>query len=157
MDTATEGFAEASMLIRKPVDTVYEAFVNPEVTTKIWFTKSSGRLDENKEVTWTWEMYNHTVPVRVKSLEKNSKILIEWGNYEQMSEVEWTFKDMKKQGTYVKVVNRGFKGDANGLLKQVRDSTEGFTLVLAGMKAYLEHGVQLGLVGDKFPKEDNSE
>jgi hypothetical protein len=31
------------------------------------------------------------------------------------------------------------------------DSTEGFTLVLAGLKALLEHGVKLNLVSDRFP------
>ena len=47
------------MLIRKPVKEVFEAIINPEITTKFWFTKSSGRLDENKKVEWVWEMYNH--------------------------------------------------------------------------------------------------
>jgi uncharacterized protein YndB with AHSA1/START domain len=34
--------AKAEMLIRKPVEEVFEAFVNPAVTTKFWFTKSRG-------------------------------------------------------------------------------------------------------------------
>ncbi len=34
--------AKAELLIRKPVGEVFEAFVNPEITTKFWFTKSSG-------------------------------------------------------------------------------------------------------------------
>ena len=34
----------------------------------------------------------------------------------------------------------------------VRDATEGFALVLAGAKAWLEHKVVLGLVGDRYPK-----
>ena len=31
------------MLIRKPVHEVFEAFINPDITTKFWFTK--GRED----------------------------------------------------------------------------------------------------------------
>ncbi|MGZ7209905.1 MAG: hypothetical protein ACXVHV_08515, partial [Methanobacterium sp.] len=58
-------FAEAGMLIRKPVELVFLAFINPEITTKFWFSKSTGRLDENDEVLWTWEMYDHTIPVSV--------------------------------------------------------------------------------------------
>ena len=34
--------AETGMLIRKPVAEVFEAIVNPEITTKFWFTRSSG-------------------------------------------------------------------------------------------------------------------
>lgn len=70
-------FAKAEMLIRKPVTEVFEAFINPEITTKIWFTKSTGRLEVGKPVEWTWEMYNMTIPVIVKAIETNKKILIE--------------------------------------------------------------------------------
>jgi len=31
--------AKVEMLIRKPLDEVFEAFVDPTITTKFWFTK----------------------------------------------------------------------------------------------------------------------
>jgi uncharacterized protein YndB with AHSA1/START domain len=34
---------ETGMLIRKPIDQTFEAFTNPEITAKFWFTKSTGR------------------------------------------------------------------------------------------------------------------
>jgi hypothetical protein len=34
----------------------------------------------------------------------------------------------------------------------VTGSTQGFSLVLAGLKALLEHNVRLNLVADRFPK-----
>ena len=40
------------MLIRKPVAEVFEAFINPNITTKFWFTKGSGRLEAGKQVQW---------------------------------------------------------------------------------------------------------
>lgn len=142
--------AKAEMLIRKPVEEVFEAFVNPAITTQFWFTKSSGRLDENKQVEWTWEMYNYTAPVKVLSIETNKKIVIEWGSAEDATIVEWVFKSLDK-GTFVSIVNSGFQGDTDKLIAQVRDSTEGFTLVLAGLKALLEYNIRLNLVGDRFP------
>ena len=36
--------ARAQMMIRKPVAEVFEAFVNPELTSRFWFSKSSGRV-----------------------------------------------------------------------------------------------------------------
>jgi uncharacterized protein YndB with AHSA1/START domain len=36
--------AETGMLIRTPAADVFEAIVNPEITTQFWFTRSSGRL-----------------------------------------------------------------------------------------------------------------
>lgn len=37
-------------------------------------------------------------------------------------------------------------------MKQAIDSTGGFSLVLAGAKAWLEQGLTLGLIGDRHPK-----
>jgi hypothetical protein len=37
------------------------------------------------------------------------------------------------------------------VLSQVRNSTDGFALVLAGLKALLEHDVRLNLVHDRHP------
>ena len=145
-------FAKAEMLIRKGIAEVFEAFVNPDVTTKIWFTKSSGRLQAGQSVTWTWEMYNHTVAVNVLEVIPNQKIKIDWGNYENPSIVEWTFKEMK-QGTFVSITNEISQNDNDKLIAEVRDSTEGFTLVLANLKALLEHGIELQLVADRFPTE----
>lgn len=39
---------ECQMTIRKPVSTVFQPSIDPVVTTKFWFTKSSGRLEVDK-------------------------------------------------------------------------------------------------------------
>jgi uncharacterized protein YndB with AHSA1/START domain len=36
---------KTGMVIRRPVADVFEAFVNPKITTEFWFTRSSGRLE----------------------------------------------------------------------------------------------------------------
>ena len=70
--------AKAEMLIRKPVAEVFEAFANPAITSRFWFTKGSGRLEAGKEVRWDWEMYGFSIQAKVKAVEKNPRILIEW-------------------------------------------------------------------------------
>lgn len=151
MKNPTKDFAKAEMLIRKPVEEVFNAFIDPAITTQFWFTKSTGKLEANKQVEWTWEMYNVTIPVVVKSIEPNAKILIEWGSQHETTVVEWTFKNLDGQGTFVSIVNSGLTGTPEEVIAQVRDSTEGFTLVLAGLKALLEHNIRLNLVKDRFP------
>jgi hypothetical protein len=59
----------------------------------------------------------------------------------------------QKDGTtFVSITESGFTGGDDELLKQVAASTQGFTLVLAGLKALHEHNVRLNLVADRFPK-----
>lgn len=148
-----KNFAKAEMLIRKPVNEVFEAFTNPEITTQFWFTKSTGTLENGKNLEWTWEMYNVTIPVSVKQLEQNKLLVIEWGNYENPSTIHFEFKKTK-DGTFVSITNEILEQDTEKLMATIRDSTEGFTLVLANLKALLEHGIQLQLVADRFPKEN---
>ncbi len=144
--------AKAEMLIRTSVVEVFEAFINPEITTKFWFTKSTGRLEAGKQMTWTWEMYNHSVQVNVKEIEENKRILIEWGNYGAFTTVEWIFTPYGDDATYVSITNSGFKGEGDKVVNDALDSKGGFTWVLAGLKAFLEHGIELSLIADAFPK-----
>jgi uncharacterized protein YndB with AHSA1/START domain len=81
METKHSPIAKAEMLIRRPVAEVFEAFVNPAITSKFWFSKGSGRLEAGKQVTWDWEMYHFSVPVNVKAIEQNARILVEWSAY----------------------------------------------------------------------------
>ena len=140
------------MLIRKPVAEVFEAFVDPNITTKFWFTKGSERLEVGKQVQWDWEMYGISVPVTAKVIEPNKRILIEWLGYSGLTTVEWTFSPQEDATTFVNITESGFTGDGDELVKQVTGSTQGFSLVLAGLKALLEHNISLNLVGDRYPK-----
>jgi uncharacterized protein YndB with AHSA1/START domain len=144
--------SKTGMLIRKPIAQVFEAFVNPDITTKFWFTKSSGRLEAGKQVQWAWEMYNISIRVTAKVVELNKRLLIEWPGYSGPATVEWTFRPHEGDTTFVAITEAGFTGDGDELVKQATDSTEGFTLVLAGLKALLEHNIRLNLVADRFPK-----
>ncbi len=139
------------MLIRKPVAQVFEAFIDPAITTKFWFTKSSGKLEPGKEIRWEWGMYGASSQVSVKAIEPNKRILIEWSAYGVPTTVEWIFTTRPDNTTFVSITNSGFSGDGDEVVKQALGSVEGFTLVLAGLKALLEHNINLNLVADRFP------
>jgi len=143
---------KTAMLIRKPVAEVFQAFVDPRITQRFWFTKSTGLLEADKEIVWTWEMYNHSVNVVVKEIELNKRILIEWGNYGAMTRVEWILIPFESDSTYVTITNSGFQGDCDQVVSAALDSQGGFTWVLAGLKAWLEHNLELNAIADAFPE-----
>ncbi|WP_353130143.1 SRPBCC family protein [Parapedobacter pyrenivorans] len=141
---------ETQMMIRKPVAIVFEAFIDPAVTTKFWFTKSSGKLEPGKTVTWAWEMYNVASDVLVKEIIPNEKISIEWDNT-PVTTVDFEFTALTADTTYVVIKNYGFHQTGDELIEAIKDNTGGFTTVLDGLKAWLEFGIELNLVRDKFP------
>ena len=142
---------ETQMLIRKPVSLVFQAFIDPAITTNFWFTKSSGQLETGKTITWEWEMYGISTNVSVKEIDPNQKIVIEWGK--PATTVSFEFNPLSENTTYVVIKNYGFKETGDDLIAVIKDSTGGFTTVLDGLKAYLEHNIKLNLIGDKFPRE----
>ena len=151
LKTSLEPVAKIELLIRRPVKDVFEAFVNPSITTKIWFNRSSGPLEVGKSVTWYWDLYNVSAEVRVLDLDVNQRIYFEWkSDLNSPSNVEWKFEDRGDSGTYVRVIHSGFDGDDEDMVEKIVDSTGGFTLVLAAAKAYLEHGIELNIVADRF-------
>lgn len=142
--------AEAAMLIRRPAAQVFEAIVDPGVTTKFWFTHSSGRLDEGKPVEWEWRMYGVSTRVEVSEIVPREKIVMQWSD--PPTTVVWSFTEMPGDATFLEVRNFGFAGSADEQVDQAVGSTGGFSLVLAGAKAWLEQGLTLGLIGDRHPR-----
>ena len=147
--------ANAQMLIRKPVAEVFEAFVDPSITTQFWFTKSSGKLEPGKNIQWDWEMYGVSTQVSVIAVEQNRRILIEWDD--PPCPVEWLFTPRADNTTLVRISNWGFSGSEDEMVAQAIDSKGGFTLVLAGLKGLLEHNVVLNLVADHYPDAHKKE
>jgi uncharacterized protein YndB with AHSA1/START domain len=143
--------AKAQLLMRKPVAQVFEALLDPAITSHFWFSKGSSRLEGGKRIRWDWEMYGHHTYVEVKSIEMNKRILIEWNGPDNPSLVEWTFEDKGSNTTFVVVRNWGFKGTADEVVAEAIDSTGGFTFLLAAMKVFLEHAIEPNFVVDHAP------
>lgn len=132
-----------ALVIRRPVEEVFRAFADPEVTTRFWFTRASGPLEPGATVSWEWEMFGVGTEVTVADLVPNERIRVEW-NPDDPSTVEWTFAPHER-GTLVRIVESDIKGD---VAAHALDSMQGFSFVLAGTKAWWEHGIELNLVTD---------
>lgn len=140
---------EAQMMVRKPISIVFQAFIDPSITNKFWFTRSSGKLETGKTIIWEWEMYGVSDHVKVIEIIPDKKITIEWGT--PTTTVDFEFMALSGDTTYVVIKNYGFNHTGDDLIEAINNNTGGFTTVLDGLKAYLEFGIELNLVRDKFP------
>lgn len=96
-------------------------------------------------------MYGVSTQVIARQIEPNRRIVIEWDGYSGRTTVEWKFA-AQKDGTFVSITESGWTGTGDELVAYANDSSQGFTWTLAGLKALLEHNVQLNLVADRFPR-----
>ena len=141
---------KAQMLIRRPVAVVFNAFVDPAVTTKFWFSRSSGKLEAGRRIRWNWEMYSVGDDIDVKTIEPDTRIVFEW-SFPKSNLVELRMSQHAK-GTFVEVTNSGLRGD--DVVAEAMDLTSGWNIVLCAAKAWLEHGIELKAVADKAPNHN---
>lgn len=154
MTTSQEPTAKAQMLIRKPPSEVFEAFVDPEITSNFWFTKSSGRLEESKSVTWEWEQFDVQATIWVTKIDPGRRISFEWPagvETENHRTVDIILEAKSNGTTFVKVEEKGFNMDSEAAIEHIVGQTEGWTLVLSALKAYVEQGMNLNLITDHHP------
>ncbi|MBK5649107.1 MAG: polyketide cyclase, partial [Acinetobacter sp.] len=100
-------------------------------------------------VQWSWDKYQVSSKVMVFNIIENKLIQITWG--EPKTSVDFIFEEISSEHTYLKIRNYDISLQGSELIKFIIDATGGFTTVLDGLKAYLEHGLELKLVEDKFP------
>lgn len=149
-----EPVARTGMVIRKPVETVWQALTDPDITARFWFSGGEGRLDrKGATARWTWSWYGFHVDAVAIEAEPPRLLIFDWGTPgEAPVRVEYRLVPIEG-GTFVEIDIWGFSGDDAARTKAAVDSAGGFSFVLAGLKAFLEHGIELGLVPDRFPKE----
>src|SRR5262249_32020306 len=117
------------MLVRRPPHEVFEALADPSITTRFWFTKSTGRMAEDAVLTWEWEMYRASGRVWVKEVQADRRIRFTWDGYDPShpTTVEFQFIPYENDTTYLQVTETGFTGDADTQVRKALDSTAAFT------------------------------
>ena len=141
------------MLIRRTPHDVFEALADPAITTRFWFTKSSGRMVEGAQLTWEWEMHGTSGEVSVKEVDPKRRIRFSWEGYDPSHHtiVEFNFIPYENDTTYVRITETGFTGDADAQVARALESTAGFTFLLSSLKAALEHDITLQVTMDAHP------
>ena len=88
----TDPVARAELLIRAPVADVFEAFVDPEMTARFWYSRGTARLVAGAELEWIWEMYGASTRVRVLDVEPRHLIRVDWDTDNEPTRVEWRLR-----------------------------------------------------------------
>lgn len=152
--TATPEVRVGMLIRRLPFD-VYEAFADPRMTTRFWFTDSTGELKTGAHVDWAWATYDHRTTVRVVEAEQYKRIVFTWNDAAPRT-VTLDFLPYRKDSTYVRVTETGFadRGESGDeVFAAVTDSTAGFAMMLSAAKAFLELDTVLPVVADHQPPD----
>jgi uncharacterized protein YndB with AHSA1/START domain len=133
---------KTALQISKPVNEVFEAIVDPTKMSNYFISKGSGRMEEDKQITWQFPEFDMDFPVRVSKIERNKYISFHWDMDGIELLVEMTLVPGDSNSTIVTITEKGRNNDEAGI-KWLKGNTEGWANFLACLKAYLEYGINL--------------
>ncbi len=142
---------EVALQIRKPAVEVFEAIVDPDKMSNYFISKSSGRLQEGKEITWWFPEFEEEFPIKVNRVEQDKYISYYWDIDEEELLVEITLTPIEDT-TLASITEKSRDNNEAGI-KWLKRNTEGWANFLACLKAYLEFGVNLRKGGFDFLKK----
>lgn len=139
--------------IAKPVETVFEAVVNPDHLSHFFTTGGAqGRLETGATVTWDFADFPGAFPVTVEKVVPNKQIILHWGAADDAPEgeefvphdtkVTMDFEQLDDGRTLVTITEEGWNETPKGL-KASYGNCEGWTGMFWAMKVWLEHGIEM--------------
>ena len=133
---------KTALQIQKPVDEVFEAIVDPVKMSNYFISKSSGKMEEGKQIIWKFPEFDLEFPIRVGKIERNKYISFYWVMEGIELLVEITFTPGESNSTIVTITEKSRNNDEAGI-NWLKGNTEGWANFLACLKAYLEYGINL--------------
>ena len=135
---------EVQLKIRKTVQEVFEAVVDPKKLSGYFTKTASGRLAEGTTVMWSFPEFPGEFPVKVREVVPDQLIVLHWesqeGGYD--TKVEMRFKPLDDGNTMVQVRESGWRDTPKGI-ESSYSNCGGWMHMACGLKAYLEYGINL--------------
>ena len=144
--------------IAKPVHEVFEAVADPKQLSRYFTTGGAqGRLETGATVTWDFHDYPGAFPVHVVEVVPNERIVLRWeagegeapnvegGEMENAgyeTTVTMSFKALDDGRTLVEIAEEGWRFN-EGALQASYGNCQGWSQMLAALKVWLEHGINL--------------
>ena len=131
--------------IQRPIAEVFKAVYDPKQLSSYFTTGgASSPLDAGTTVTWDFHDFPGAFPVSVIRSEHNRLIEIEWDSAEKgkRTRAVFTFESLSDNDTKVTVSEGGWSETDEGL-KASYGNCMGWSQMIAAMKVWLEHGINL--------------
>ena len=137
--------------IARPVHDVFEAVADPDKLSCYFTTGGAqGRLETGKTVTWDFADFPGAFPVKVVEVEEDRSIVLEWQANDSGDgppydvTVTMTFAPVEgdETRTMVSIAEEGWRETPSGLAGSYGNCM-GWSQMLAALKVWIEHGINL--------------
>ncbi len=135
--------------VARPCAAVYEAVADPKQLSAYFTTGGArGRLEPGAEVSWDFADFPGAFPVTVLEAEPPRRLVIEWDaepgtSHARATRVVFEFEPLDDDTrTLVTITETAWRATPEGATAAF-GNCQGWTGMLAALKAWLEHGINL--------------
>jgi uncharacterized protein YndB with AHSA1/START domain len=133
--------------VARPVAEVYEAVADPEQLSRYFTTGGArGRLEQGADVTWDFADFPGRFPVTVVESDPPRRLVIRWEARDGLAPETTTTFEFEPiddgERTLVTITESAWQATADGA-KSAFGNCEGWTGMLAALKVWVEHGINL--------------
>jgi uncharacterized protein YndB with AHSA1/START domain len=143
--------------IARPVEEVFEAVADPTKLSAYFTTGGSvGRMETGRTVQWDFADFPGAFPVEIVEVEPNRRIVLRWEANEgppengeatagaaYMTTVVFTFEPLDDGRRTLVTIKEGGWRETPGGLKAAFGNCQGWSQMLAALKIWVEHGINL--------------
>lgn len=133
---------KTAIQIQKPATEVFEAIIDPAKMSNYFISKGSGRMEDGKQIFWSFPEFDLEFPIRIGKTEMDKYISFYWEMDGVDLLVEITLTSRADKSTLVSITEKSRNLDESGI-KWLKGNTEGWANFLACLKAWLEYGINL--------------
>ena len=133
--------------ISRPVHEVFEAVADPQKLSNYFTTGGAhGRLEKGADVTWDFADFPGRFPVTVVESDPPRRLVVRWearAGIEAETTTTFEFEPIDDGArTLVTITESAWQANADGA-KSAFGNCEGWTGMLAALKMWVEHGINL--------------
>lgn len=132
-------------IIDRPIAETYEAVADPDKLSRHFTTGGAhGSMESGATVTWEFADFPGPFDVTVTRAEAPALIEFQWPRNDGsgLNDVRFDFEPLGADRCKVRVTESGWTPDAAGL-QLAYGNCMGWSMMLAAMKAWLDHGIVL--------------
>ena len=134
---------KTALQINKKSEEIFSAIIEPEKMKNYFISEASGKMEENKIITWKFAEFKDRFNIKVKEVIENKKIVYEWPSFKgKWLEVEIKLEAYKENATVVHI-SEGEVNFNEESAEWIQQNTQGWANFLACLKAWLEYGIKL--------------
>ena len=135
------------IIVSRPRHDVFEAVADPEKLSSYFTTGgASARMEQGQTVTWDFADFPGAFSVHVTEVVPDEKLVFNWQANEQDADyqlqVTFRFSDVEEGRTKVEVEEAGWRS-TEAAVKASYGNCMGWSQMLAALKVWLEHGINL--------------